>query len=76
MPRYFFHVNDGANYIDEVGTELTDLTEARAQAVIAAGEALKDYAAEFWNHGDWCMNVVDENGSPVCSLRFSAHQPG
>jgi len=75
MPRYFYHVQDGSNFVDEDGTELSGVEEARTQAVIAAGEALKDHAAKFWNSGDWFMNVVDENGGPVCSLRFSAEHP-
>ena len=72
MPRYFFHVQDGSNFVDEDGTELRGVEEARVQAVVAAGEALKDHAAEFWNNGDWFMKVVDEDGGAVCSLRFSA----
>jgi len=75
VPRYFFHVQDGSNFVDEDGTELSGVEEARTQAVVASGEALKDQAAKFWNSGDWLMNVVDEDGAAVCSLRFSAGHP-
>ena len=42
MPRYFFHVDDGRDIPDQEGVELAGPDEARAQAVIACGEALKD----------------------------------
>ena len=72
MPRYFFHVRDSAEIIDETGTELAGSDEARAQAVAASGEMLKDLGARFWNSGDWRMWVLDESGSEVCSLVFLA----
>ena len=31
MPRYFFHVIDGRNIIDDEGSELADLKEARVE---------------------------------------------
>lgn len=70
MPRYFFHISDGKDLPDEDGTELPDLAHAREQAVIAAGEAIRDAGSRFWNHGEWGMQVVDERGEPVCTLRF------
>jgi hypothetical protein len=48
MPRYFFHVRDGTSLIDNEGTELSDVAEAREQAVVAAGEAIRDLGARFW----------------------------
>ena len=33
MPRYFFHVIDGREIIDNEGTELPGLKEARAEAI-------------------------------------------
>jgi hypothetical protein len=37
MPRYFFHVIDGREILDYEGTELSDLREARAEAIRTAG---------------------------------------
>jgi hypothetical protein len=71
MPRYFFHLRDGQSYPDEDGVELPDDAEACQQAVVAAGEALRDNRGKFWNSGDWFMEVVDETGAPICALRFS-----
>ena len=72
MPRYFFHVHDGNAVPDDDGVELSGAEEARAQAVLAAGEALRDTAQRFWRHPEWSMHVVDESGETVCRLRFSA----
>ena len=51
MPRYFFHVIDGKEIIDNEGTELADLDEARAEAIVLSGEMLKDLGGKFWNNG-------------------------
>jgi hypothetical protein len=71
MPRYFFHVQDGQDLPDEGGTSFTGVEGARAAAVIAAGEALKELGARFWRHAHWRMHVTDEQGATVCDLRFS-----
>jgi hypothetical protein len=75
MPRYFFHVHDGQDLPDEDGIILAGADEARAQAIIAAGEALKDLGPKFWSHPDGQMHVTDEQGATVCDLRLS-NQPG
>ncbi len=72
MPRYYFHVKDSSEFIDREGVELPGLGEARAQAVIAAGEALKDLDGEFWKAAEWRMWVTDESGATVCALSFAA----
>ena len=49
MPRYFFTIEGGQHPVrDEVGTVLPGPEEARAQAVTAAGEMLKDLHGRFW----------------------------
>jgi hypothetical protein len=72
MPRYFFHVDDGRSSPDDEGLEMRNADEARNQAVIAAGEALRDIGGKFWHHPEWLMVVTDERDRPVCRLRFSA----
>jgi hypothetical protein len=72
MQRYYFHVRDGSNMPDEIGTELTDDDAARASAIIASGEFLKDLGGKFWNSGEWIMQVVREDGGQVCKLTFDA----
>jgi hypothetical protein len=73
MPRFYFHVRDGKEIIDDEGLELSGLDEAREQAVIGAGEAIRDLGKRFWNSGEeWHMDVTDESGATVCSLTFSS----
>lgn len=68
MPRYFFHVHDGRVTIDHVGTELAGPKEARQQAIVSAGEMLRDEGEKFWDSEDWTMHVKDEVGRTVCRL--------
>jgi hypothetical protein len=42
MPRYFFKVHDGTGLRDDRGTELADRDAAHAEAIVAAGEMLKE----------------------------------
>jgi len=73
VPRYFFHLHDEQDYPDAEGTELPDLQAARVEAVRTSGELLRgnEGAAGFWSGDDWTMNVMDEGGRPVLTLRFS-----
>jgi hypothetical protein len=72
MPRYYFHVHDGREIRDHEGVELPDLAQARAQALTASGEMLRDYGLEFWTGHHWQMYVEDESGKTVLRLNFSA----
>ena len=72
MPRFFFHVIDGEEIIDNEGTELAGLDEARAEAIVFSGETLRDAGGRLWNNGQWQARVTDEAGNKVCALTFSA----
>jgi hypothetical protein len=72
MPRYFFHIIDGDEIIDDEGTELAGLDEARAEAIVVSGEMLRDLGGKFWGNGQWQVRVMDEAGDKVCALTFSA----
>jgi hypothetical protein len=72
VPRYFFHVIDGKDLPDTEGTELADIEEARAEAVVLSGELLRDLGGRFWNSSEWQIRVEDEAGDKVCALTFSA----
>lgn len=71
MPLYYFHVHDGRERGEPIGVELPDPQAVRAEAIRAAGEMLRE--AEGALTGEkWMMDVFDEDGRPVLTLRFSA----
>jgi hypothetical protein len=70
VPRYFFNVQDGKNIPDTEGTELAGI--ARNQAIVAAGEMIRSDGHTVWNGSEWRMDVRDEAGNSVFTLRFSA----
>jgi hypothetical protein len=72
MPRFFFHVIDGQDLPDGIGTELPDMAAVRREALNTSGQMLRDGGDEFWSGEDWRMHVVDETGQEVLTLRFSA----
>ena len=52
MPRYFFHVEDGALVKDEQGADLPNLEAMRNKAAMLLGELLKNAPDMFWaDHG-------------------------
>jgi len=71
MPRYFFHIHDGACYIDEDGIELPNLSAARRMATETAGAMLSDDPGQLWDGHPWRM-VVTLRQEVICFvLRFS-----
>ncbi len=72
MPRYFFHVQDGSDYVDLQGTELPDLAAARREGVRFAGALLLDGSDAFWRAGEWRMRVTDATDLTLFELTFFA----
>jgi len=72
MPRYFFHVIDGVETIDNEGTVLANVDEARAEAIVLSGAMLRDAGGKFWNNGQWQLRVTDAGGNKICALTFAA----
>jgi hypothetical protein len=72
MPLYYFHIRDGTDIIDDEGSQLAGPDQARQQAITTAGELLRDKGKGFWGGEEWTMQVVDEAGDTVCSLKFTA----
>ena len=61
--RYYFHVSNGGQFLDETGEELSSREEAIARASVLAAELTKE--------GDWsgyAITVTDENGAMVARL--------
>jgi hypothetical protein len=72
MPRYFFNVHDGKDLPDNEGIELAGQEEAQRQAIITAGEMLKEAERKFLAGDVWEMRVTDDGGATVCRLTFAA----
>jgi hypothetical protein len=72
VARYFFNVHDGHDLPDHGGTELPNRDAAHRQAIVAAGEMLRELEREFLASDVWEMHVTDEAGKTVCRLKFSA----
>jgi hypothetical protein len=72
MPRYFFDVHDGTANIDDHGTVLAGLDEARLEAARFSGVMLAEGAKEFWNGEEWTVTVRDETGLTLFALTFFA----
>ena len=61
--RYYFHVINGGQFLDETGEEFSTREEAIARASVLAAELTKE--------GDWsgyAITVTDENGAMVARL--------
>jgi hypothetical protein len=74
MPRYFFHAFDGYSTHDTEGTELPDIYAVQHLAIRTSGEMLRDMGARFWDGTEWKLEVADEQGQVLFTLRFSAEE--
>jgi len=74
MPRYFFNVFDGADVIDEDGTDLPDMYVAQAQAIRMSGELLREMGVKYWDGTHWRMEVSNIKGKILFVLQLSAHE--
>lgn len=67
MPRYYFHLSMNSTDIidvDTYGVELADDEAAKAEAMKAIGEMLRDAALQPGEHTlDQTLVIVDETGS-------------
>ena len=70
MPRFFFHVHDGANYPDKEGVELATWAEAQREAIRFAGTVIADSAKTIRLGEDWSMTVTNEVGLTLFRLDF------
>ena len=76
MPRFFFHVDDGACLPDPEGSELVDIDAARAEAVRLSGAILRDSGKQFWDRNTrWRLHVTDADSYLLFTLHFSADEP-
>ena len=62
MPRFFFHVTNGARELDREGTELPSFEAARSQAVMFGATVLQHQPDLVLDSGSWRVEVTDETG--------------
>ena len=62
MPRYFFDSIDGHRERDHEGIELHGELAAQAAAIRYAGEVLALQPTKLADHGQWRVEVTDEQG--------------
>ena len=68
MPRYHFHSVDGSREPDKEGTDLPDVAAAQAIAMRYAGEVLQSEPQKVWEHGQWRVEVTDNDGSLLFTI--------
>jgi hypothetical protein len=72
VPRYFFHIRDGDRIeADEFGVDLSGTEAVREEALITAGQMVRDAARAGQNVFARSFEVVDEAGAPVLSFAFA-----
>lgn len=70
MPRYHFNVHDGVSQIDEDGTELADVATARSEALVLAGEIIRDAGRRADRGEEWRVEVTDHAGLALFIMDF------
>ena len=71
MPRYHFNVLDRTTYIDEIGTDLASIDDAKREARRYAGNLLADSAMRSSPDREWRVEVTDHQGSALFCLGVS-----
>jgi hypothetical protein len=75
MPRYFFNLDNHTLDEDHEGTILSDANEARVQAVVFAGDYLRDHPELVWDGSKFKVIVVDEVGTVLLNVVVTAATP-
>lgn len=75
MPRYFFDIDNHERYVDDEGTDLANADEARMQAVIFAGDYLREHPALVRNGSRFSVAVRDEGGTILLNVEVTASDP-
>lgn len=73
VPRYTFTIHDGGPDTEPVELDFPHLNAARAEAIRAAGEMLREIDGSFSGH-EWRMEVKDDAGKRLLTLRFRAEE--
>ena len=72
MPRFFFNVRGGKDFLDAEGVEFADASAACGEAVTLAGEILRDVNGKMSERaaiGDWMSPMLRATGSALSGSR-------
>jgi hypothetical protein len=72
MPRYFFHTHGVRPSRDDIGEDLQDDEAAWHEATLVAGEIFKDIDGKFRPDQQWSLEVSNEQGKPLYSIRIDS----
>ena len=71
MPRFYFHTNHPAerSVQDDVAMEFPSIHAAKCEAVVYAGQLLRDVGEHFWDTADFELTVTNDKGLILFSMR-------
>lgn len=71
VARYFFHTNLPSEQVvqDDEGFDFPSVHVAKCEAVVYAGQLLKDTREHFWDDGDFELTVTDDQGLVLFAMR-------
>ena len=72
VPSYHSRVYGGLDTIDEVAVDCAGLSNARAQAMVAAGEMLHDKGRDLGDGSPRPMAVTAVEGRTLCELHVAS----
>ncbi len=77
MVRYHFNIRDGEYIPDFEGSVLPTLGHAQREAIRLAGYTLMTEPRQFWDGGEWFVEVTLDDDTLVFRVRFQAevHSP-
>ncbi len=75
MPRYFFDIANHRQEVDEDGTDLPGVDDARLQAVIFAGDYLRDNPGLVCGGSRFSVTVRDERRTELLRVVVTAENP-
>lgn len=69
MPSYHFEVNGPADDSHRRVVDLSDLAEAKREALKLAGTLIADASETFWDKPEWMLIVMDDAGLTLFQLQ-------
>lgn len=74
VPLFRFSVQEGSQRPEMDMIELPDMRTAKSEAVILAGNMLKDIDGAFWQDSHWRLEVTTEDGLVLLTIDVDGAQ--